>query len=152
DRLCCLIHDSQLDKRDFVLDLKRTYEEFLAEGERPAQGPTEGQRQLVETIGRELAALSRYYDGMSAAPAAAGTPVRSLLQQAVRLSGALPGSPLKKGTVPLGRADMSREDRSSERDSPLFQQAARLDAARAERVPRYAVWHEHAEAIEHFRA
>src|SRR5262249_16815664 len=27
--LCCLIHDSQLDKRDFVLNLKETYEAFL---------------------------------------------------------------------------------------------------------------------------
>ena len=118
ERLCCLIHDSQLDKRDFVLDLKRTYEEFLAEGERPPQDPLEHRAQLVETIDRELAALSRYYDALSAAPAAAGTTVRSLLQQALRLSSVRP----------------------------------RLDAARAERVPKYALWHEHAEAIERFGA
>src|SRR5579872_2436012 len=35
-----------------------------------------------------------------------------------------PDGPLKKGTVPPGDADMSRESRSSERDSPLFQQPA----------------------------
>jgi len=35
-----------------------------------------------------------------------------------------PGSPLKKGTVPLGNADMSRRDHLLERDSPLFQRAA----------------------------
>ena len=33
-------------------------------------------------------------------------------------------SPLKKGTVPLGSADRPQENQSSERDSPLFQQAA----------------------------
>jgi len=33
-------------------------------------------------------------------------------------------SPLKKGTVPVGSVDLSRKNHSSERDSPLFQQAA----------------------------
>ena len=34
-------------------------------------------------------------------------------------------SPLKKGTVPLGCADMPGENQLSERDSPLFQHGAR---------------------------
>jgi hypothetical protein len=34
-------------------------------------------------------------------------------------------SPLKKGTVPVGRANMSRENQLSERASPLFQRAAK---------------------------
>ena len=29
--LCCLIHDSQTDKKKFVVDLKQTYESYLAE-------------------------------------------------------------------------------------------------------------------------
>ncbi len=36
----------------------------------------------------------------------------------------MPGSPLKKGTVPPGNVDLPRRVRSLERDSPLFQQAA----------------------------
>jgi hypothetical protein len=36
-----------------------------------------------------------------------------------------PGSPLKKGTVPLGSIDLPQENHLLERDSPLFQQAAR---------------------------
>src|SRR5262249_15251283 len=40
-----------------------------------------------------------------------------------RSSAPAASSPLKKGTVPLGRADMSRENQLPERDSPLFQQA-----------------------------
>src|SRR5581483_1720615 len=31
DELCCLIHDSQTDKKAFVLNLKQTYEKWLAE-------------------------------------------------------------------------------------------------------------------------
>ncbi len=29
DELCCLVHDSQSDKKSFILDLKKTYEDFL---------------------------------------------------------------------------------------------------------------------------
>lgn len=29
DELCCLVHDSQSDKKSFILDLKETYEDFL---------------------------------------------------------------------------------------------------------------------------
>ena len=31
DELCCLIHDSQTDKKEFILNLKQTYEQWLAE-------------------------------------------------------------------------------------------------------------------------
>ena len=31
DELCCLIHDSQTDKKGFVMNLKQTYEKWLAE-------------------------------------------------------------------------------------------------------------------------
>src|SRR5256885_64698 len=37
-----------------------------------------------------------------------------------------PNSPLKKGTVPPGNIVLPREHLSLERDSPLFQQAARV--------------------------
>ena len=30
DELCCLIHDSQTDKKEFILNLKQTYEQWLA--------------------------------------------------------------------------------------------------------------------------
>src|SRR5688572_29315570 len=33
DELCCLIHDSQTDKKAFIQNLKQTYEKFLAPGE-----------------------------------------------------------------------------------------------------------------------
>ena len=31
DELCCLIHDSQTDKKAFIQNLKQTYEKWLAE-------------------------------------------------------------------------------------------------------------------------
>ncbi len=38
DSLCCLIHDSQSDKKEFIQDLKATYERLL--GEPGAQAPS----------------------------------------------------------------------------------------------------------------
>ena len=31
DELCCLIHDSQTDKKEFILNLKQTYEQWLGQ-------------------------------------------------------------------------------------------------------------------------
>jgi len=61
-----------------------------------------------------------------------------------------PDSPLKKGTVPPGSIDLSREDRSLERDNPLFQQPAKtafrftldhIDASTGARVGRWSTPH-----------
>src|SRR5208282_2063704 len=37
DELCCLIHDSQTDKKAFIQDLKQTYEKFLSPDELDAE-------------------------------------------------------------------------------------------------------------------
>ncbi len=37
DELCCLIHDSQTDKKSFVMNLKQTYEKWLAEPDDAAE-------------------------------------------------------------------------------------------------------------------
>ncbi|MGE5195181.1 MAG: AAA domain-containing protein, partial [Deltaproteobacteria bacterium] len=114
--LCCLIHDSQLGKRDFVLNLKETYEAFLDETA-GASGDRFGERKrLVADIERAVGPLQRFHDRMCSTPAPAGTTLRKLLHQAVKLR----------------------------------HSAAPLAAEIAERVPAYAVWCEHAEAIGQF--
>ncbi|WP_416398981.1 AAA domain-containing protein [Allohahella sp. A8] len=52
DPLCCLIHDSQADKKSFVMDLKKTYEDFLAAGHGAGadQGPGEAARRRQDTL------------------------------------------------------------------------------------------------------
>ena len=40
DELCCLIHDSQTDKKAFIQNLKQTYEKFLEPGRSGPGRPT----------------------------------------------------------------------------------------------------------------
>ncbi|HEY2249553.1 MAG TPA: AAA domain-containing protein [Planctomycetaceae bacterium] len=84
-RLCCLIHDSQLDKREFILDLKQTYDELLEEGPSKKNNPHELRKRVLGEIDRELAPLQRFHDSLCAVPAAAGIPVHRLLKQSTSL-------------------------------------------------------------------
>lgn len=93
DRLCCLIHDSQLDKREFVLDLKQTYEEFLDEPALGRSDPLKKRSRLLAEIDRQHMPLQRFDDGMCAMATTAGMPIRSLLHQAVKLRQYCPDLP-----------------------------------------------------------
>jgi predicted DNA-binding WGR domain protein len=59
DRLCCLIHDSQTDKRAFIQDLKAAYESTIAEGDDGLAGVEDDRAALVERIDAELQDLRR---------------------------------------------------------------------------------------------
>src|SRR5690606_17555984 len=99
DRLSCLIHDSQADKKEFVMDLKRTYEEFLAS---TAESHTQRDRQqIVEQIARALATLEEFHQAMTSRPNAAGGPVRELLERLIELKDRLPDiAPRQREQVP----------------------------------------------------
>ena len=84
-RLCCLIHDSQLDKREFILDLKQAYDEMLEAAPSRKVDPRERRKRVLEEIDRELAPLQRFDDSLCAAPAAAGMPIHRLLKLAAKL-------------------------------------------------------------------
>src|SRR5204863_5435704 len=61
DELCCLIHDSQTDKKAFVQNLKQTYEKFLSQ----ADLDPEAEKLRVEAVRSMelgLANLKRYSD------------------------------------------------------------------------------------------
>lgn len=59
DELCCLIHDSQTDKKEFILNLKQTYEQWLAIG--PAADTNEAKRNTaLGTLEAELDALEKF--------------------------------------------------------------------------------------------
>ncbi|MEZ6062623.1 MAG: AAA domain-containing protein [Planctomycetaceae bacterium] len=63
--LCCLIHDSQADKKQFVMDLKATYEAFVA-GTREKRDRHRDRRQKTLASLREgLQPLERYSRAMS---------------------------------------------------------------------------------------
>jgi hypothetical protein len=91
--LCCLIHDAQDDKKEFIFDLKATYEAFLATKEDRAAQTDKERDQLVSRLKAELAPLERYNVSMRSAPAQAGLPLCQLLERAVTLDGQAPDLP-----------------------------------------------------------
>ncbi|MBM4074744.1 MAG: DUF4011 domain-containing protein, partial [Planctomycetes bacterium] len=83
DQLCCLIHDSQEDKKAFVQDLKQTYESFL---EPPKKGkiPDENRNRILQEMNRDLQPLAHFHQFMSNSPESSGRPVFQLLQRAIQ--------------------------------------------------------------------
>jgi predicted DNA-binding WGR domain protein len=66
DELCCLIHDSQTDKKEFILNLKQTYEQWLDTGN--AADASESKRNAaLSTLEGELAALEKFTQSSAAA-------------------------------------------------------------------------------------
>jgi predicted DNA-binding WGR domain protein len=86
DELCCLIHDSQADKKAFVMDSKRTYERFLETRAQPAQTAHKVRLEAIQAVSKELGPLQRFDEAMRNAPPEAGVPLHSLLQRALELA------------------------------------------------------------------
>jgi predicted DNA-binding WGR domain protein len=85
DELCCLIHDSQTDKKAFVMNLKQTYEAWLAMADDDA---AEAKRQrTLRSLESDLQALERFSAAMQREPDSAGVAVRTLLHRLVELEG-----------------------------------------------------------------
>ena len=84
DELCCLIHDSQTDKKAFVQNLRQTYETWLAEpdGSESARAARDG---TVAGIEKEIAALQRFSDAMETTPPATGVSIRRLFERLIEL-------------------------------------------------------------------
>ncbi|MBE2213010.1 MAG: WGR domain-containing protein [Opitutaceae bacterium] len=83
DELCCLIHDSQTDKREFIRNLKQTYEAFLND---PLDETLEARRtELIRQLEREHAALQRWTEAMQARLDGASITVRALLARLIEL-------------------------------------------------------------------
>jgi predicted DNA-binding WGR domain protein len=84
DELCCLIHDSQTDKKEFIQNLKQTYERFL--GEANLQDDSEKTRLAsIKAIDQHVGSLRRFSEAMTQAHAHAGVPLRTLLHRLVGL-------------------------------------------------------------------
>lgn len=88
DELCCLIHDSQDDKRAFILNLKETYEEWLTT--EPDTSPERARERAIAAMTHDLASLEKFSNGMYASPPEAGVPLRRLLARLVEIGVALP--------------------------------------------------------------
>jgi predicted DNA-binding WGR domain protein/very-short-patch-repair endonuclease len=93
DSLCCLIHDSQSDKKEFIQDLKATYERLLAEPAAQARRWNDRRAALLTAVRRELEPLTAFDAAMCAPVASAGVPLREALERAIELAHLAPALP-----------------------------------------------------------
>lgn len=63
DELCCLIHDSQSDKKEFILNLKKSYEDFL-KNKIDSAGVDKQRGKVIRGISQELSKLTYFHDTM----------------------------------------------------------------------------------------
>jgi predicted DNA-binding WGR domain protein len=84
DELCCLIHDSQTDKKAFVQNLKQTYENWTAQPD-GADRAQAARRATLKRIQQDLEQLQRFDGAMTAAPDYIGSTVRELFHSLVEL-------------------------------------------------------------------
>lgn len=59
DELCCLIHDSQTDKKEFIQNLKQTYEQWLSPAS-TTDGSESKRNAALNILETELAALEKF--------------------------------------------------------------------------------------------
>ena len=90
DELCCLIHDSQSDKKAFIQNLRQTYETWLAEPDGSASAHA-ARAATVQRTGQEMAGLRRFSDAMTVVPPAAGVSSRQLFERLIALRPHAPG-------------------------------------------------------------
>ncbi|HEY0491485.1 MAG TPA: AAA domain-containing protein [Telluria sp.] len=80
DSLCCLIHDSQADKKAYIADLRGCYEKWVAQA--PASEALAARRaQLTDAISSQQASIDTFEAALASAPEALGATVRSLLRR-----------------------------------------------------------------------
>lgn len=113
--LCCLIHDSQTDKKEFVMDLKETYEKILMDTSDDPQ-PATPRDESLQRLQTQLDPLLHFDAAMKTAPSHAGIAVRKLLDRCLETQSTTP----------------------------------ELSPVETERLPEFAEWHNHREAIAKF--
>jgi predicted DNA-binding WGR domain protein len=84
DELCCLIHDSQTDKKAFIQNLKQTYEKFLSQSDLDIEA-AQHRAATIRAMDQDIANLKRFAEVMRQPHAHTGVPVRSLLHRLVQL-------------------------------------------------------------------
>jgi hypothetical protein len=120
--LCCLIHDSQADKKDFIMDLKETFEGFLKDDEADSTKAETARKTVLSAMKKELAPLEHFHQAMCATPAEAGIPLRRLLHRAVELGNDAPTlSPAESERLPAYALWQEHRD-SIERLAGLLQE------------------------------
>ncbi|RBP41210.1 AAA domain-containing protein [Roseimicrobium gellanilyticum] len=113
DELCCLIHDSQTDKKAFIQNLKQTYEGFLQQAQ--DGDVTQVRQEIVRRLEQELESIKRFGEVMVSAKAGMGASAHQILQRLVEL-----------------RPEVSQQD--------VLSNPKELDVSTEELLPEYALW------------
>ncbi len=98
--LCCVIHDSQTDKKDFIMQLKRTYETFLEEAD-DAEAKSKRRAALLRQLANNLKPLEQFDAAVRQVHPHAQLSVRALLSRCVELYELSPQlSPIEEERLP----------------------------------------------------
>lgn len=125
DELCCLIHDSQTDKKAFVHDLRECYERWVAhsdDGERSGQAREASLQQLASSLER----IERFERGMARDSARLGCSLRELARRALDLPPPPQCGPAQRERLP-DYALWQREHESAAQLQHLLQERFGVD-------------------------
>jgi len=90
DDLCCLIHDSQADKKQFVMDLRATSETFQAENGQPVDRHRAERDKLMDRMQECMKPLEQFDRSMRATVDGTDVSLRSVLNQLIRVASDAP--------------------------------------------------------------
>ncbi|PSK94576.1 AAA domain-containing protein [Taibaiella chishuiensis] len=110
--MCCLIHDSQGDKKNMIADLKATYERYL-EQEPPADLVTRERYAAIAALQADLGLLEELHHFAGHAFETAGKPVYQLWNRLLQLKEALSATtehPLNMPLLPAYKAWLDSGD------------------------------------------
>ncbi|TCJ16583.1 DUF4011 domain-containing protein [Flaviaesturariibacter flavus] len=93
--LCCYIHDSQADKKEFIKDLRTVYEDFL-KNKMDLPSIVAHRSETLRRLLAQVDVLKHYHDTLTGVPADAGIPVRGLIETLIELKPHLPGDGVLK--------------------------------------------------------
>ena len=91
DELCCYIHDSQGDKREFIKNLKATYEDF-SKNSMDVKAIQIQKNNLLQKMNEQLLLLDQFHFTNTSQPENAGLPIRKLIDKIIEL---------KRNIIPL---------------------------------------------------
>ncbi|HTE09360.1 MAG TPA: AAA domain-containing protein [Chitinophagaceae bacterium] len=84
DELCCYIHDSQGDKREFIKNLKATYEDF-SKNKMNLKDIGENRIVILKKIDEQLQLLQQFHLTNTSQPGEAGVELRKLIDRIIEL-------------------------------------------------------------------
>jgi superfamily I DNA and/or RNA helicase/predicted DNA-binding WGR domain protein/very-short-patch-repair endonuclease len=87
--LCCYIHDSQGDKKEFIRNLKTVYEDFLS-NKMNLKEITQKRKRLLQSLLDKINQLQQYHGLQTSIPVEAGVRTRQLYETLVSLKDAVP--------------------------------------------------------------